>query len=88
MSQQEAPGQHKTVTIYVNGRPQTWPKEQIFYEDLVNIFLNGAPSPSNARYTIVYRNGHSDKPKGKLNPGESVKAKEDMQFDVDQTIES
>lgn len=81
-------GEAKTVKIYVNGRSVDWPKDLIFFEDLVKIFLNGAPQPANARYTIVYSKGHSEKAKGKLNPGESVKVKEGMEFDVDQTIES
>lgn len=80
----------QTVTIFVNTRPEPWPKEKISFEELVALAIkdeNPPPAP-NTQYTIVYSKGHSDNLKGKLTAGKSVKVKDGMQFDVDPTLES
>lgn len=79
---------NKTVTIYVNSRPEPWRKGKISFDDLVTLYLQGKPKPANARYTVIYSKGPPSHLKGKLNPGESVEVKDGMQFDVDQTVES
>jgi hypothetical protein len=81
------PEKDKQDTIYVNGQPHTWPKhEQIGYLDVVKF---GYPNynPQNS-YTVKYRKGHGEKPEGILAPGESVKVKDGMQFNVRDTGQS
>jgi hypothetical protein len=80
----------KTVTIFVNTHDEEWPKEKITYEEVVELAKKylSPPPPPNTKFTVVYSKGHSDNIKGKLTAGQTVKAKEGMQFDVDATVES
>jgi hypothetical protein len=80
------PEEHKQITIYVNGTPHPWPKGEIDYLDVVKLgFPNYNPE---IKYTVKYRNGHGEKPEGLLAPGDSIKAKEGMIFNVRDTGES
>jgi hypothetical protein len=86
----QAPGGdhgHDQVTIVVNGRSKKWDKETISYQELVT--LSGLPLPSgpNPGFTITYHNGpdHQD---GSVVPGQSVKVRNGMIFNVTPTNQS
>ena len=64
----------KLVTIYVEGTPHEWPKdEKITFEQVVK-WLFPDYSPTDGRtYTEKYKKGDSEKPEGQLVKGASVK---------------
>lgn len=79
----------KTVTIVVNGRAKSWPRnEDITFEQVVALAFPNPPSGDGIQFTVQYTRGHGNKPAGSLVEGQSVKAKEGMEFDVTQTNRS
>ena len=79
----------KTITIIINGRPRTVPKnDDLTFEEIVAIALENPPTGECIQYTIQYTRGHGNKPAGALVEGQSVKAKDGMEFDVTSTNRS
>lgn len=79
----------KDITIIVNGRERTWPKNQdISFEQVVEIAFPNQPSGPEYSYTVTYSKGDDKKPHGSLVAGESVKAKKGTVFNVTQTNRS
>lgn len=78
----------RTVTIIVNGRPKTVSKDFISYDDVVALAFDTPPTGDGVQFSITYTKGHNDNPKGSLVEGQSVKAKEGMEFDVTPTNRS
>ena len=77
------------VTIIVDGTPHPWSEKEISFEQVVNLaYDNNPPSGENVLITVGYHRGHGDKPEGDLDPGESVKVKDGMVFDVTATDRS
>ncbi|WP_445220482.1 multiubiquitin domain-containing protein [Bradyrhizobium sp. Pa8] len=80
-------GHDDQFTIVVNGRSKKWTKDKISYDELVA--LSGLPLPEgpNPGFTITYHNGpdHSD---GTVVPGQSVKVRNGMIFNVTPTNQS
>lgn len=80
-------GHDDQFTIIVNGRSKKWTKDKISYDELVA--LSGLPLPEgpNPGFTITYHNGpdHSD---GTVVPGQSVKVRNGMIFNVTPTNQS
>jgi Multiubiquitin len=79
----------KSVTIYVEGTPHEWPKdEKITYEQVV-LWVYPDYSPTDGRtYTGKYKKGDNEKPEGQLVKGASVKVKDGMIFSVSRTGQS
>ena len=87
MNEQDKP--EKTVTIVVDGTPYQVPKtEYITYAQVVTLAYPDYPQHPEITYSVTYTRGHSEKPEGILNPGESVKVKEGMVFHVKCTGQS
>ncbi len=78
----------KTVTIYVEGTPHEWPKEEITYAEVVTLEVPTYPEHPEITYAVKYTRGHGNKPEGILSPGDSVKVKEGMRFSVSETGQS
>ena len=78
----------KTVTIYVEGTPHEWPKGEITYAEVVTLEVPDYPQHPEITYSVKYKRGHGNKPEGILAPGESVKVKEEMSFNVSDTGQS
>lgn len=79
----------KTVTIIVNGRAKTWPKNaEITFEQVVALAFPDPPSGDGVQFTVQYTRGHGNKPAGALVEGQSVKVKDGMEFDVTPTNRS
>jgi len=77
------------VTIIVDGTPHEWDEKEISYEQVVNLAYDGnPPTGENIQITVGFRRGHDDKHEGDLDPGESVKVKDGMIFDVTATDRS
>ena len=54
----QAPGQNKTSTIIVNGRPRTITGKSISYEEVVKLAFPDDPSNQEADHTVAYANPH------------------------------
>lgn len=81
--------QAKTVTIIVNGRPREVTQKELSFEDVVNLaFDNAPPTGENIVITVTFSRGDEGRKEGSLLPGESVKVKKDMIFDVTATDKS
>lgn len=82
-------GEPKTVTIIVNGRAKTVPKnEELTYEQVVALAFPNPPSGDGVQFTVQYTRGNGNKPAGTLVEGQSVKVKDGMEFDVTPTNRS
>jgi hypothetical protein len=82
-------GKEKTVTIFVEGSPHRWPKdEKITYVQVVTLEVPDYAQHREITYAVKYRNGPGHKPEGILPPGGSVKVKEGMVFNVSETGQS
>ncbi len=78
-----------TVTIVVNGKAKTVPKNAtLSFWDLVNLAFANPQTGADIQYTVQYTRGHGNKPSGALVEGQSVKVKEGMEFDVTSTNRS
>ena len=76
------------VTIYVNGTEHKVEAGDISYAKVVTfVFPTYAQHPEN-NYSVKYRKGHGSKPEGILLPGQSVKVKHQMIFNVSETGQS
>lgn len=78
----------KMVTIIINGTAKSVEKERMSFEEIVALAYETPPTGEGVQFTIQYTKGHSDKPKGTLVEGQSVKVKEGMEFDVTPTNRS
>lgn len=78
----------KTITIFVNTRPHAIDKkEDISFEEVVAIAYPTAPAGTNVAYSVMFEraDGSHD---GTLVPGQTVKVREGMRFDVTATDRS
>ena len=76
-------------TIIVDGTQHPWSEKEISYEQVVKLaYDNNPPTGENVLITVGYHRGHGDKPEGDLEPGQSVKVKDGMVFDVTATDRS
>ncbi len=80
----------KTVTIYVEGSPHEWPKDDdIAYAQVVTLEVPDYAQHPEITYAVTYRNGHGNKPEGILVAGGgAVKVKEGMIFNVSESGQS
>jgi hypothetical protein len=85
----EKQGETKDVTVHFNGRSKLLEKNsEITFNDAISYAFAQPPTGDNLQFTVQYTKGHSDKPKGSLVEGQSVKAKDGMEFDVTPTNRS
>jgi hypothetical protein len=85
------PGGHPephTVTIIVNTRDREVPRGDISFEQVVALAFESPPYGENTLFTVTYRRGHGNRPEGTLTPGETVRTKEGMIFNVTATDRS
>jgi hypothetical protein len=82
----EEKGHNKQVTIKVNGREKVVPKEELSFEEIVALAFDNPPTGPNVVFTIKYRKEHGKEQS--LLPGETVKVKEGMIFNVTATDRS
>src|ERR1700687_3546266 len=67
----------KTVTIIVNGRQKTVPKnEDITFEAFVALAFDTPPTGDGVQFTVQFTRGQGNKPAGTLIEGQSVKVKD------------
>jgi hypothetical protein len=85
-----AQGTHgdRSVTIYVNTREFQWAEREITYQQVYDLAYPGEPLNDGDVARIEYSRGHNGGGSGALRPGESVKVKAKMVFDVYVTVRS
>lgn len=88
MSKEDVDKHHKKITIVINGTVKTVQKEHLTFEEVVALAFDNPPTGDGVQFTVQYSRGHSDRPKGTLVEGQSVKTKEGMEFDVTPTNRS
>ena len=78
-----------SVTIIVEGTPHQWPKNDLIsYVQVVTLEVPSYSPSSGISYAVKYTRGQGNKPEGILAPGESVKVKDGMIFNVSETGQS
>ncbi len=88
MSSEQSDKAHE-VTIVVNGQEKAVDKkDELTYDEVVDLAFNPRPTGEGVEFTITYRKGHGDKPEGTLAPGGNVKVKDGMIFNVTVTNKS
>jgi hypothetical protein len=89
MNAQEAvEGRTNQVTIIVNGRPKVVEDKRLSFEEVVRLAFPDAVFGPDFEYTVTYTKGPFDNHEGTLIPGQAVKVKEGMIFNVTQTNKS
>jgi len=79
----------KKVIIIVNGTEhEVDKKEEISYAEVVILAFPDFSQHPERNYSVKYKRGHGNKPEGILLPGQSVKVKDRMVFDVSPTGQS
>jgi hypothetical protein len=75
----------KDTTIIVNAEQKVWNEKEIKFEQVVALAFS--PVPPNAFFTVSYERAEGNK-EGTLRPGQNVKVKEGMIFNVTETGQS
>ena len=79
----------KTVTIIINGKRKTVPKNaELSFDEIVQLAFETPQTGDGIQYTIQYSRGPDHKPSGTLVEGQKVKVKDRMEFDVTPTNRS
>lgn len=78
----------KSTTIIVNTRKKEVRGKEVTFDQIVSLAFDNPPTGENVEITVAYRKGEGNKPSGTLHPGDSVKVKEGMIFDVTATDKS
>ncbi|MEE4197346.1 MAG: multiubiquitin domain-containing protein [Bacteroidales bacterium] len=85
----DAPGQNKEFTIYVNGTPETWHSKEISFSEVVSLAFEKPPYGVNTEYQVVFSEALGPLKEGTLAEGQTVHIKkEGTQFDVSATDKS
>jgi len=78
----------KEFTIIVSGQKKLVATRKLSFDQLVHLRFDPVPQGPNILFTITYRHGPRANPDGTLLPGESVKIKDGMIFNVRATDKS
>jgi hypothetical protein len=78
----------KETTIIVNGQQKTVTAKELSFDEVADLAFPDRPTGPNIEVSITYHRGSGNKPDGILAPGQSVKVKKDMRFDVELTDKS
>jgi hypothetical protein len=77
-----------SVTIIVNGRPKVVTAKELSFAEIVALAFDTPPTGPTVIFTVTYRKGGGKNHEGTLIPGESVRIKEGMIFNVTPTDKS
>jgi hypothetical protein len=84
-----APGQNKVFTIFVNTREKQWKEKEITFREVVELAYDNPVFSEEVKYTVSYSKGEDKKPKGTLvDGGKSINVKDGMVFDVERSDRS
>jgi len=82
----QAPGQNKTYSIIVNGRPREVAEHRLTYLQVVQLAYPGEQPTEKSVYTVTFSNPHGHD--GTLVDGQKVEIKNGMIFNVKKTDQS
>lgn len=85
---ENAPGQNKDFTIYVNTREKIWSKKTITFEEVVVLSFGSMSNDPNISYSVTFKKGDNEKPEGIMVLGDEIKVKNEMKFNVSETNRS
>lgn len=74
--------------IIVNGRKKTVRENSLSFEELVALAFEKPPAGENVSFVITYDRGPKQNPKGTMSPGQKVKIRDGMIFNVRHTDKS
>lgn len=78
----------KHYEVVVNGRTKVVTTDELNFEQVLELAYDPVPSGPNWIFTVTYRRGTGHKPEATLRPGEKVKVKTGMIFNVTATDKS
>lgn len=78
----------RRITIIVNAREEKVDSDHLTHAEIVSLAFQPVPTGPDVVFTITYRKGPAESPKGTLPEGESVNIKNGMIFNVTQTNRS
>ena len=81
-----APGQNKTYSIIVNGRPREVTEHKLTYLQVVQLAYPGEQPTEKVVYTVTFSNPHGHD--GTLVEGQKVEIKNGIIFNVKKTDQS
>jgi len=84
---EDAPGQNKEFTIYVNATPENWTGKEISFGEVTKLAFENPPYGEYTEYQVVYSEARGNK-EGTLAEGQTIKIKEGTEFDVSATDRS
>lgn len=76
------------TTIFVNTREKEVEGKEVNFKQIVRLAFDTPPTGENIEITVAYRKGPPQNPSGTMHPGESVRVKKGMIFDVTATDKS
>lgn len=84
------PNEPQDVTIIVNGRQRSVPKNnELTVLQVVALAFDTPPTGENVEFTITYRKGGNEhRPEGSMSGNDTVKVKDGMVFNVTATDKS
>ncbi|MDD2465563.1 MAG: multiubiquitin domain-containing protein [Desulfobulbus sp.] len=82
----QAPGQNKTYSIIVNGRPREVTEHKLTYLQVVQLAYPGEQPTEKIVYTVTFSNPHGHD--GTLVDGQNVQIKNGIIFNVKKTDQS
>lgn len=78
----------KHIEVIVNGQPKSVAKEDLTYQEVVEMALGVYEGNPNIAYTVLYFKGNESKPKGELVKGEILKIRNGIVINVTRTDRS
>jgi len=78
----------KSRTVIVNGQQKEVEDKDISFEELVALAFDPVPTGPDVGFTVSYAKGPDSRKEGTLVPGQTVKAKDAIVFDVTATNKS
>ena len=81
-------GEHKGFDIIVNARKRHVQDAVLTFRQVIELAFDAPPAGENVLFTVTYRNGPRENPKGTLVRGETVHVANGMIFDVTATDRS
>ncbi len=84
--EKEPPGQNKTYSIIVNGRPREVAEHKLTYLQVVQLAFPGEQPSEGVVYTVTFSNPHGHD--GSLVEGQNTIIKDGVIFNVDKTDKS
>lgn len=86
MNNEEAPGQNKTFSIIVNGRPREVSEHRLTYLQVIQLAYPDAQLSENTVFTVTFSNPHGKD--GSMVEGDTESIKDGMIINVGKTDKS